>query len=102
VTTLTRDSATGTLSYLETDTDGVAGVEGIANATDVVVSAEDLSDEEHAKEIGVRLGSRGASDVADAQVVCSALAHRAMVATSDSGDIRALSAPGERLTLIAV
>lgn len=59
-------------------------------------------DEERAKEIGVRLGSRGASDVADAQVVCSAVEHRAMVATSDSGDIRALSKPGERLTLIAV
>lgn len=58
--------------------------------------------EERAKEVGVRLGSRGASDVADAQVVCSAIKHRAAVATSDSDDIRALVEPGERLTLIAV
>ena len=59
-------------------------------------------DEERAKEVGVRLGFRGASDVADAQVVCSAVEYRAMVATSDSDDIRALAEPGERLTLIAV
>jgi predicted nucleic acid-binding protein len=62
----------------------------------------DPLDEERAKEIGVRLGIRGTSDVADAQVVCSALEYRAMVATSDSDDIQALAEPGERLTVIAV
>jgi hypothetical protein len=62
----------------------------------------DPLDEERAKEIGVRLGSRGASDIADAQVVCSAVERRAMVATSDADDIRALAEPGERLTVIAV
>ena len=59
-------------------------------------------DEKRAKEVGVRLGTRGASDVADAQVFCCAVDHRAMIASSDSDDIRALAEPGERVTVIAV
>ena len=59
-------------------------------------------DEERAKEVGVRLGLRGAGDIADAQVVCCALRQRAAVATSDSDDIGDLLDPGERLTVFAV
>lgn len=62
----------------------------------------DVLDEERAKEAGVRLGSRGGRDVADAQVVCSASRARAAIATSDAVDIGALIDPGERLTVIAV
>ncbi len=62
----------------------------------------DELDQERAKEIGMRLGSRAASDVADAQVVCSAIERGAMIATSDVDDIRALAHPGERLIVIAV
>lgn len=62
----------------------------------------DLLDEERAKEVGVRLGLRDASDIADAHVVCCASAHRATIATSDEHDIRALAGPEEKLTLIPV
>lgn len=55
-----------------------------------------------AKKVGVRLGARGGRDVADAQVVCSALRFRAAIVTSDPDDIRALLAPGERLVVLAV
>jgi hypothetical protein len=76
---------------------GAAPMARLVDASDV-----DPLDEERAKEVGVRLGFRGTSDVADAQVVCSAAEHRAMVATSDPDDIGALADPGERLTLIVV
>jgi hypothetical protein len=62
----------------------------------------DILDEERAKEIGVRLGSRDAGDIADAHVVCCALPQRAAVLTSNPNDIRALVEPGETLTLIPV
>lgn len=63
----------------------------------------DPLDEEGAKEVGVRLGRRGRSDVADAQVVCCAARHRAAIVTADPDDIRALMDPdGERLTVVLV
>ena len=62
----------------------------------------DSLDEARAKEVGVRLGLRGASDVADAHVVCCAVEHRAKVATSDPDDIKALADTGEPLALIPV
>ena len=42
------------------------------------------------------------SDVPDAHVVSCALERRAVVATSDSGDLTALCAPDEPLVLVAV
>jgi hypothetical protein len=60
----------------------------------------DPLDTVRAKEIGVRLGARGATDITDAHVVCCALEHRATVATSDPTDIEALTEAGERLALI--
>lgn len=65
-------------------------------------SEVDPLSEERAKEVGVRVGLRGASDIADAHVVCCASEYRATIATSDPDDILALATPGEPLTLIAV
>jgi hypothetical protein len=62
----------------------------------------DSLDENRAKEVGVRLGARSGSDVADAHVVCCAVEHRAEVATSDPDDIRALAEIGKPLALIPV
>jgi predicted nucleic acid-binding protein len=62
----------------------------------------DPLDEQRAREVGVRLGLRQASDLADAHVVCCAVEHRAMIATSDEDDIRGLAGPRERLTVIPV
>jgi predicted nucleic acid-binding protein len=62
----------------------------------------DPLDEARAKEVGIRLGARRASDVADAHVVCCAVEHQAEVATSDPDDIRALADTGEPLSLIPV
>lgn len=62
----------------------------------------DSLDEPRAKEVGVRLGLRGGSDVADAHVVCCAVERQAPIATSDPGDIEALAEAGEPLTLIPV
>jgi hypothetical protein len=58
--------------------------------------------EKRAKEVGVRLGGRGADDVADAHVACCAVERRAAIVTSDRADIEALIEPGERVGLIAV
>lgn len=60
----------------------------------------DPLDEQRAKQVGVRLGSRGASDVPDAHVACCAAARNAAVATSDPDDIAALSEPGADIRLI--
>lgn len=68
----------------------------------VAASEVDPLDEERAKEIGTRLGFRGASDVSDGHVACCASEHGATVATSDPDDIEALAMPGERLGLIPV
>jgi hypothetical protein len=62
----------------------------------------DALDERRAKEVGVRLGARDRSDVVDCHVVCCALERGAVVATSDSDDLRALADADERLTLIGV
>lgn len=62
----------------------------------------DELDERRAKEIGVRLGARGASDVTDAHVVCVAAARKAVVATSDPEDIAALDETGAATPLIAI
>ena len=62
----------------------------------------DALDENRAKDIGVRLAARGASDVTDGHVVCCAIESRATVATSDPTDINALTGPAEHLSLIAV
>lgn len=58
--------------------------------------------ERRAKEVGTRLGARGASDVADAHVVCCAVELDATAVTSDPDDLRALVEPGEPLALIDV
>jgi predicted nucleic acid-binding protein len=62
----------------------------------------DPLDADRAKEIGVRLGARGATDITDAHVVCCALEHRARVATSDPDDINALAEVGEALAVIPI
>lgn len=65
-------------------------------------STVDALDGARAKEVGLRLGSRGSSDVPDAHVVCCAVDRGAGVATSDADDIAALAEPGERTPVIAV
>jgi len=65
-------------------------------------STVDALDEGRAKEVGTRLGARGATDVADAHVVCTAVALNAEVATSDTTDIQGLAEAGESLRLIAI
>lgn len=65
-------------------------------------SEVDSLDKGRAKEIGLRLGHRGASDIADAHVACCASEHRATIATSDPDDIRALAMPGEHLALFPI
>jgi predicted nucleic acid-binding protein len=74
-----------------------------ARLTRLVEASEvDVLDEVRAKEVGVRLGARGGSDVADAHVVCCAARRRAAVATADRADIEALAEPGETIRLIPV
>jgi hypothetical protein len=68
----------------------------------LAAAAIDPLDEERAKEAGLRLGAQGASDVADAHVVCCTVELRATAVTSDADDLRALAEPGEPLALIAV
>ena len=62
----------------------------------------DPLDEGRAKEIGVRLGAHGASDVADAHVVCCAVEREAALATSDVDDMDLLIEPGEPVRLMPV
>jgi predicted nucleic acid-binding protein len=76
------------------------GPRSAALARLIDASEIDPLDEDRAKEVGVRLGARSGSDVADAHVVCCALENRAIVATSDPIDIETLIGPGERLVLI--
>jgi hypothetical protein len=69
----------------------------------LIAGAEsDALDEARAKEVGERLGSRDRADVADAHVVCCALDRRAALITSDPEDMKALTDPGERLTVVTV
>lgn len=65
-------------------------------------SEVDALDEGRAKEIGVRLGGHGTSDVADAHVVCCAVEREAAVATSDVDDMELLIEPGEPVRLMPV
>jgi predicted nucleic acid-binding protein len=62
----------------------------------------DTLGEYRAKEIGARLGDRGARDVTDAHVACCAIERRGVIATSDQHDIEALVGPDEPVRLIAV
>ena len=67
--------------------------------------ASTLSDaltEARAKEVGERLGNRGMADIADAHVVCCAIERDADLLTTDPDDMKALTEPGERLTVVAV
>lgn len=64
--------------------------------------AVDQLDEHRAKEVGIRLGARGVSDVPDAHVACCATARKAAIATSDPDDIAALTEPGAEIPLIEI
>jgi hypothetical protein len=68
----------------------------------VAAAAVDPLSEDRAKEAGIRLGTRGASDIADAHVVCCTVELQATAVTSDPEDLRTLVEPGEPLALIAV
>jgi predicted nucleic acid-binding protein len=62
----------------------------------------DALDEARAKEVGERLGNRDKADVADAHVVCCAIDHDAILVTSDPEDIKTLTGPPERLTVVPI
>lgn len=62
----------------------------------------DPLDKVRAKEVGVRLGARGRSDVADGHVACCAVEHGVPVATSDRNDLEVLIEPDESVHLIDV
>jgi hypothetical protein len=68
----------------------------------VEASRVDPLDEPRAKEVGLRLGDRGGSDVADAHVICCAVEREAVVATSDVDDMDLLVEPGEPVRLMPV
>lgn len=62
----------------------------------VLEAAEvDALDESRAREVGVRLGSRGGRDVVDAHVVCCAVEREAVIVTTDPSDMEALTEPDE-------
>jgi len=65
-------------------------------------SVVDALDEQRSKEVGIRLGACGTSDVADGHVACVATAREAAVATSDPDDIAALGQPSAPIPLIAI
>jgi len=65
-------------------------------------SGSDSLDESRAKEVGERLGEREKVDIVDAHVVCCALEQGAMLVTSDPDDVKTLTGPGERLTVVSV
>ena len=69
-----------------------------------LISGSDIDalGEDRAREVGIRLGARKASDVPDAHVVCCAVERRAVIATSDRDDIEALVEPNEAIRLIAI
>jgi hypothetical protein len=62
----------------------------------------DALNETRAREVGQRLGARGARDVVDAHVVCCAAELDAAIVTSDAADTEALIEPGEDVELIRV
>jgi len=65
-------------------------------------SEDDCLDEARAREVGERLGKRGADDIVDAHVVCCALARNAVLVTSDPADLQALAEPGDQLSVVSV
>jgi predicted nucleic acid-binding protein len=74
-----------------------------ARLAQLVANAEsDPLDEARAKEVGKRLGDRAKTDIADAHVVCCALAQNAAVVTSDRDDIEALAQSTEKLVLVSI
>jgi hypothetical protein len=68
----------------------------------VAASQVDPLGECRAKEVGMRLGDRGRNDVADAHVICCAVAREAAVATSDVSDMESLVESGETVPLMPV
>jgi hypothetical protein len=50
----------------------------------------------------VRLAEKSTTDVADAQVVCTAIGHAAAVATSDPDDIASLITADETLDIVPI
>jgi hypothetical protein len=65
-------------------------------------SESDPLDEARAKEVGERLGAHTATDIADAHVVCCAIDQDAILVTSDPEDMKTLTEPRERLTVVPV
>ncbi|HEX7246028.1 MAG TPA: PIN domain-containing protein [Solirubrobacterales bacterium] len=65
-------------------------------------TVSDALDEARAREVGERLGNCDKADIADAHVVCCAVECDAELLTSDPDDIKALTEPGERLTVVAI
>jgi hypothetical protein len=63
-------------------------------------SQSDSLDEPRARQVGERLGDRGADDIADAHVVCCALDRHAVLVTADADDMEALIGPNEDLILV--
>jgi hypothetical protein len=79
------------------------GGPGSARLAKLIANSEsDPLDKARAKEVGERLGNRGADDIADAHVVCCALERNAALVTADSDDMQALVEPGEELTVLSV
>lgn len=68
----------------------------------IEASEIDVLNEIRAKEAGMRLGTRGGSDVADAHVVCCAVNCRGVIATSDARDLESLLNPGEDVRLMPI
>lgn len=70
----------------------------------MLIDASDVDSlgESRAKEVGIRLGVRHATDIADAHVVCCASERHAAVATSDPEDLARLAETGGSLSLIPV
>jgi len=64
------------------------------------VAEVDSLDEDRGREIGARLGARVSNDVVDAHVVCCAIKRKAVVLTSDPGDIEALTGPEEVVQIL--
>lgn len=68
----------------------------------IAKTSVDPLDGVRAREAGERIGARGTDDVADAHVFCCALERRAVIVTSDPGDMTALAEPGESPALIGI
>lgn len=62
----------------------------------------DAMTESRAKEIGVRLGMHGSSDVADGHVVCCGIDYEAVVATSDADDMELLIDSDDHVRIVPI